>query len=106
MSVIPVVDSQGACSMSEVVQPLLFPGVEVETSPAASLPSETPPVQRRAPRIKRPERHQVRMFCESLEGRLDDDHPVRVVWQVVKSLDLSTLDDAIEALEGSAGRDA
>ena len=92
--------------MSEVAQPLLFSGAESEGQPVASPSSETPPVQRRAPRIKRPERHQVKMFCESLEGRLDDDHPVRVVWQVVESLDLSALDDAIKALEGSAGRDA
>jgi transposase len=67
---------------------------------------ETPRGPRRPPRIKKPERHQVKAFCELLEGRLDDDHPVRIVWQVVESLDLSALDDAIESVEGSAGRDA
>jgi transposase len=92
--------------MPNAMQPVLFSGSEFETEPTAAHPSGTPCGQRRAPRIKRPERNQAKMFGESLDQRLDSDHPVRVVWKVVEGLDLSALDEAIEALEGSAGRDA
>jgi len=93
--------------MSTVMQPLLFSGSEFETpTPGASQPPEASGGQRRAPRIKRPERNQEKMFGESLDERLDSDHLVRVVWKVIEGLDLSALYDAVEALEGSAGRDA
>jgi transposase len=106
MSMILVVESQGACSMSTVKQPLLFSDSEIDTPPTAGQESETPNGERRPPRINRPERTQGRMICESLDQRLDSDHPVRVVWSVVEGLDLSVLYGRIEAREGSAGRDA
>jgi transposase len=59
-----------------------------------------------APRLRRPERTQVLMICESLDQRIDADHPVRVVWAFVEGLDLSPLRDRIKAVRGNAGRNA
>src|SRR5437588_8366731 len=46
------------------------------------------------------------MRCESLDQRLDADHPVRLVWKLVEGLDLSALYQQIDAVEGIAGRNA
>ena len=42
----------------------------------------------------------------SLDQWLDSQHPVRVVWQYVDSLDLSELYEPIKAVKGNVGRDA
>ena len=41
----------------------------------------------------------------SLDQLLTDDHPARLVWAYVESLDLSELYQAIRAVEGHVGRD-
>jgi transposase len=46
------------------------------------------------------------MRVESLDQRLDAEHPARLVWHVVERLDLSALYEQIEAVEGVAGRNA
>ena len=92
--------------MTNDSQPLLFEKSEVE-APAASKTSATvrerPPA---APRVNKPERLQIEMRCESLDQRLDAEHSARVVWQVVQGLDLSSLYEKIDAVEGVAGRNA
>jgi hypothetical protein len=60
----------------------------------------------RNPRINRPERCQGEMRMESLDARLDADHEARVVWNIVEGLDLSSLYQQIDAVEGVAGRNA
>jgi transposase len=96
--------------MANETQPTLFPQVESETpsttpdssaKPAAG-PARVPP----APRVNRPERSQQEMHLESLDERLDEDHPVRQVWKLVEKLDLSSLYQQIDAVEGVAGRNA
>ena len=85
---------------------LLFPQAEVDaltTRVAAATPGECPMA---APRINKPERFQGEMHCESLDQRLDPDHLARLVWQLVEGLDLAPLYQAIEAVEGVAGRNA
>jgi transposase len=46
------------------------------------------------------------MRVESLDQRLDPDHPARTVWAYVESLDLTELLDRIRAVEGGVGRNA
>ena len=41
-----------------------------------------------SPRLRKPERFQGEMIAESLDQRIDADHPVRLVWDFVQSLDL------------------
>ncbi len=58
-----------------------------------------------AARFQRAQRRQVRILMLSLEQMLPDEHPVRLVWAYVESLDLSSLYARIRAVEGSVGRD-
>jgi transposase len=90
--------------MAHDEQPLLFP--QTDAAEAADETHAPPPGARPAPRFNRPERHQAEMRCEALDQRLDADHTARLVWQLVEGLDLAVLYQQIEAVEGSAGRNA
>jgi transposase len=57
-------------------------------------------------RILRPERHQARWEVVDLDSQLPPDHRARVVWQYVKTLDLSTLEQQIKARGVQPGRPA
>ena len=57
-----------------------------------------------APRLMRPDRHQVRLTPTNLEALLPEDHPARSIWAVVERLDLSAYESEIDAREGHAGR--
>ena len=58
------------------------------------------------PRLRRPQRQQAVMICESLDQRIEADHPVRNVWTFVEQLDLKPLLDRIKAVKGHVGRNA
>lgn len=60
----------------------------------------------RAFRVSRPQRHQVEWRPVALDALLPGDHRVRDVWTYVEAIDLSSLYEKIEAVEGSAGRNA
>jgi len=62
--------------------------------------------ERLAPRLRLPDRMQMRWEAWSLDERLAADHPARTIWAVVERLDLSMFYAAIEAREGTVGRDA
>jgi transposase len=57
-------------------------------------------------RLRRPDRSQMSFGLLSPEDLVSEDHPVRVVWRVVQSLDLSASRAPLKAREGVAGRDA
>jgi len=59
-----------------------------------------------APRVRAPDRFQMRMEMSSLDALLPPDHQARVVWEYVEGLDLSCLYDSIRAVEGRPGRDS
>src|SRR6478735_8105682 len=59
--------------------------------------------QRPAPRLRRPDRS-LHLPELSLDQLLDQDHPVRWVWDYVQTLDLHSLTDAIKAVEHHPGR--
>jgi transposase len=88
-------------------QPRLYDDAEAPAErpvdPAASGPGHEP-ARRPAPRLNRPERLQGEMRCESLDQRLEPDHPVRLLWRFVEGLDLSELLVNAKAVQGVAGR--
>lgn len=57
-------------------------------------------------RLRVPDRSQVEMVVQSPDDLVDADHPVRVIWRVVCTLDLSAFHQMIKARQGQAGRDA
>jgi transposase len=75
------------------------------TSAQPAEPAETPAAAGR-PRLRKPERHQVEMHCESLDHLLPPDHQARLVWQWVERLDLTALLQSIRAVDGRPGRSA
>ena len=65
----------------------------------------TSPITNRA-RVQRPERHQIEWRPLAINSLLPADNRARAVWAYVDSLDLSALYSKIQAVEGTAGRDA
>ena len=57
-----------------------------------------------APRVQRPDRHQIELRPVDLEGLLAGDHRARLVWAFVEGLDLGPLYAQIRATEGRPGR--
>jgi hypothetical protein len=87
--------------MTNEPESMLFPQAErvPDATPAIAAPRERTGV---TPRLNRPERLQGEMRCESLDQRLDADHPARLVWKLVEGLYLSALYQQIDAVEGIA----
>ena len=56
------------------------------------------------PRMREPERRQVELRSVDLDSLLSMDHPARVIWRYVEQLDLSVLEEAIEAREHTPGQ--
>src|SRR2546429_10017065 len=59
-----------------------------------------------AARLRVPERSQIVMAMRAADDLVDADHPVRVIWQVVATLDLGRFYESIKAREGEVGRNA
>ena len=57
-------------------------------------------------RLRRPDRSQMSFGLLSPEDLVAEGHPVRAVWAVVESRDLSAFRGPLKAREGVAGRDA
>lgn len=55
-------------------------------------------------RMREPERRQVEWRSMDLDSLLSADHPARVIWRYVEQLDLSVLEEAIEAREHTPGQ--
>ena len=56
------------------------------------------------PRVQCPDRQQVVMGWSTLDERLPQEHPARLVWAYVESANLASLYQKIRAVEGRAGR--
>lgn len=61
--------------------------------------------ERGAVRLRRPDRAQVVMTMQSPDELVPQDHPVRSVWNVVQTMDLSPFLQWAKAREGVRGRD-
>lgn len=77
----------------------LFKGLAEQSSPAGGGSTG-------AARLRAPVRDQVELRAVDLEGLVGADHPVRVIWGYVQRLDLSALEGAIKAREGTPGHPA
>jgi len=73
-----------------------------ESSP--SVPSE--PSGERRLRLKPVDRQQVCFRVIDAQRLVEEDHPVRAIWDLLEPLDLSRFYAGIRAVEGRAGRDA
>lgn len=58
------------------------------------------------PRLKEINRKQLLLRPVDVEGLVAEDHPVRGIWELAVQLDLRRFYEAIEAVEGGAGRSA
>lgn len=56
------------------------------------------------PRLLRPQRSQLTWDLVDLDSQLDPDHRARLVWEFVKTLELSALEAAVKARDDVAGR--
>jgi transposase len=83
---------------------LFDPGEDPMPDPIAAEPPDS--AGRGKPRLRVPVRNQVVVRAAALDELLPPDHPARMVWQAVSRLDLSPWLDAIEAVEGTVGRNA
>jgi len=81
-------------------QPVL---VKVEEQPGE--PPKAPPVER-APRLKAVDRQQIRLRAIDPERLVEEDHPVRAIWELLGQMDLSRFAAGLKAVEGRPGRDA
>src|SRR5579864_4859719 len=50
-----------------------------------------------APRLREPNRHEVELRAVALDNLIGKDHRVRVIWDYVKDLDLSEVEDRIKS---------
>src|SRR2546421_3145470 len=57
-------------------------------------------------RLRVPERNQVVIGMGAADDLVDADHAVRVIWQVVATLDLGRFYQSIKARQGEVGRNA
>jgi transposase len=70
------------------------------------IPAAERPMVGGVPRLRRPDRLQMRMRMASLDSMLLEDHQARIVWEYVEGLDLSSLYEGMRCVEGHCGRDA
>lgn len=54
-------------------------------------------------RLREPRRDQFEMQVFDLDGLVDEDHPVRVIWAYARKVDMSDFEAAVRSREGVAG---
>jgi len=69
-----------------------------------SWPAPSPREAQRAARCRPIERRQLLLRSVDVEKLVEEDHPVRAIWELVGRLDLEPFYAEIEAVEGVAGR--
>lgn len=74
-------------------------GYEVKEKPEPGLPTTEP-----GKRLKPIERSQSFWRPIDIEKLIEEDHPARGIWAMVKRLDLKRLEETIKAVEGRAGQ--
>lgn len=71
----------------------------------AAAPSPTPPPPERKLRLRPIDRQQVVLRAIDPDRLVEEDHPVRAIWDLLGQLDLSSYYQDVQAVEGRAGRD-
>jgi transposase len=62
--------------------------------------------ERPLPRMYRPDRSRADPNPKSIDELIPEDHPARLVWELVEELDMTGLYEKIQSVEGHAGRPA
>jgi transposase len=62
--------------------------------------------ERPLPRLQRPDRSQADPNPKTIDELIPEDHPVRLVWELVEDLDMTGLYEKIKSVEGHPGRPA
>jgi len=57
-----------------------------------------------APRLREPQRDQIELRAVDIDSLIGEDHPARVIWTYVESLDLGELENRIKARGDQPGR--
>lgn len=57
-------------------------------------------------RVNSPVRNQVLIRCSSLDDLISEDHRARLIWEYVEQLDLSSILEKFQVVEGGVGRSA
>jgi transposase len=83
--------------------PTLFPD---EAPTPAPTQRPRPPVPGAAPRLRRPERHQIEFREAALDQLLPPEHPARIVWAFVDQRDVTPLLATVRAVAGHPGQPA
>jgi transposase len=83
-------------------QGVLVEGLEEQPAP---LPLTGPAIPGK-PRFKAIDRQQLSWQEIDIERLIEQDHPVRAIWDLVCRLNLSRFDERVKAVEGVAGREA
>ncbi|WP_284424091.1 MULTISPECIES: IS1182 family transposase [unclassified Bradyrhizobium] len=78
----------------------LFDGLPEQSAPEAR---ELP---KGAPRLRVPVRNQVELRAVDIDSLIGQDHPARMIWTYVETLDLSELEDRVRARENRPGHPA
>lgn len=76
----------------------------VDVNDASRSKSDSPEI--RPVRLIHPDRRQLCWTMLDVERLVDEEHPIRAIWELVGRLDLSGFSAAISSLEGAAGRPA
>jgi transposase len=97
-------DTQGKLSGMSTTS--LFDDSDARGVASGLVPADSRDRSAGSPRLRRPDRQQVRLEPCCLDDRLPPAHPVRTVWEVTGRLDLSAFYDAIEARGDTPGRSA
>jgi transposase len=87
----------------EQILPALTDLIMEKQEPDATEPSRS---HRPVPRFEPINRRQMIMRAVDVEQLVDQDHPVRAIWEFVGRLDLSRFCEQIRAVEGERGRPA
>lgn len=69
-------------------------------------PPAPPTTRRSQARVRRPVRTQIELVPRALDDTVSEDHPARAIWAYLEALDLETFYEAVDAVDGAAGRPA
>jgi transposase len=78
----------------------------MDNASPSSVPASAGAVEPPPPRLKAIDRQQMRWHPLEVERLVDEDHPVRAIWELIGQRDLSGFYAPIKAVEGVAGREA
>jgi transposase len=78
----------------------LFGGLPAQSAPAARA------VPRGAARLREPVRNQVELRAVDIDSLIGKDHPVRMIWAYVETLDVRELEERVKARENRPGHPA